>query len=115
MEISFPDSPRIGRFNILSDKIDDPHSQALFSLCTVLHEEPHESGRGTTFYAASDLFQPLNEGEEIPEYRIESVFDGNFEREDYQHQRIDSGRFGFVAIRNTIIRVPTLGIQTTVH
>ena len=72
-EVIYPGSNRIGKFNLqhelLRDGAERPMLQALFGLCVVLGTEAHESGRGLTYIAASDLFQPLAEGEEIPEYR----------------------------------------------
>lgn len=118
-EIIYPSSSRIGKFNLMYDLLRDgrerPMLQALFGLCVVLETEPHESGRGKTFYAASDLFEPLREGEEIPQYRIEFVCDKPFEQEDWQRRRIESGPFGFVAIRNTIIRVPPATVAVRPH
>jgi len=61
-ELSYPDSNRIGKFNINFEQqrngAERPMLQALFGLCIVLEVENHESGRGKTYYAASELFQP---------------------------------------------------------
>ena len=112
--VSYPDSNRIGKFNITHETLraggERPMLQALFGLCVILSTEPHESGRGTTYIAASDLFHALTEGEEIPEYRIEFVHDQPFDREDREAARINSGKFGFVAIRQHIVRVPPASI-----
>lgn len=115
--ICYPDSNRIGRFNILYERAEQEGYMlsALFALCQILKYEPHESGRGVTFYAASQLFQPLLEGEEIPEYRIESVYDGNFDSPERERDRINLGRFGFVAIRQFLIRVPAVSTHITTH
>jgi len=107
MEIHYPDSNRIGAFNVLYEA-HDPRLVALLSLCTVLAKEPHESGRGLRYIAASALFEPLADGAEIPGYRIECAFDMPFEQPDHQARRIDAGRFGFVAIRQHVLRVPQL-------
>lgn len=117
VEVYHPDSNRVGKFNVLDETVRDDASMvgALLKLCTVLSETRHESGRGRLFIAASPLFQPLLEGEEIPEYMIEFVYGGRFEREDRERDRIDSGPFGFVAVRNFIVRVPTIGIGHRVH
>ena len=110
LQISHPDSNKIGRFNILTDSLDE-RVAALFTIMTVLKVEPHESGRGKTFFAASDLFQPLLEGEEIPEYRIDSAYDCAFPDADKESRRINVGKFGFVAIRQHIIRVPPASVH----
>lgn len=102
MEIVYSGSNRIGRFQVAFEVLDDRAlCEALFSKCVVLASEPHESGRGTGFIAASDLFQELTEGEEIPEYRI-----------DVDHL---DGKFTFKAIRQIIIRAPSIGISHALH
>jgi hypothetical protein len=108
--VHYSDSPRVGRFNLTYETLRDDREmcKALFSLCIVLAVEDHESGRGKTYTAASDLFQPLQEDEEIPFYRIEMVCNQPFENPEREAQRVDSGPFGFVAIRQNIIRVPAL-------
>ena len=119
IEIAHPDSNRVGKFNLpyetLHDGAQRPMLQALFALCTVLQEEPHESGRGVRFIAAGDLFQPLAEGEEIPDYRIEFAYDMPFPAADHQARRLDVGRFGFVAIRQFVLRPPAVGIHAQAH
>ena len=111
LEISYPDSPNIGKFLLPYELIRDgarrPILQALFGLCVILHTEPHESGRGMTYYAASDLFQPLMEGEEIPQYRIEHAWNMPFPDPEHEARRVNGQNgIGFVAIRNFIIRAP---------
>ena len=111
--IRYPDSNRIGKFNVLHEVLADgtnrPMLQALFGLCVVLDVSENESGRGKTYIAASDLFQPLNEGEEVPEYRIDFAHDRAFPNADHESMRINStNKFGFVAIRQTVVRVPQL-------
>lgn len=110
MQIAYSLSNRIGSFNIshewLNSGADRPLLHALFGLCVVLHVEPNASGRGLTYIAASELFQELAEGEEIPEYRIEFACDMPFENPEREAQRLNSGAFGFVAIRQNIVRVP---------
>lgn len=95
MEIYNPDS-RVGKFNI-PHECDAETLQALLKQVKILQVENHESGRGVTFMAVSSLFQALTEGEEIPEYRITVDKDG------------------FKAIRNTIIRVPTINMFMSTH
>lgn len=118
MEICYPDSNKVGKFNLpfktLEDGTQRPMIAALFALVTVIGREEHESGRGVTFYAASELFQPLTEGEEVPEYRIEFACNMPFSDPEHEAKRTNSGPFGFVAIRNLIIRVPpaTVAVKT---
>ena len=112
-------SNRVGKFNILSEIIGDgrerPMLQALFALCVVLIVDDHESGRGKTYIAASDLFQPLSEGEEIPDYRIEVAWpDQDFGDPEREKDFIRSGQFRFSAVRQIIVRVPPLSIQAAV-
>ena len=114
-KVHFTDSNRIGKFNLVHEVLQDgrerPMLQALFGLCVILETYPHESGRGTVYVAASELFEPLAEGEEIPQYRIEMARQQPFERDDWEQRRLNSGDFGFVAIRKLIVRVPTLAVQ----
>jgi len=114
MEIVYPDSNRLGQFfvpyEVLRNGADRPLLQALFGLCLPLKTEEHENGRGLRYYAVSAMFQELLEGEEIPEYRIAMVC-GKFENPEYERQRTNSGEFGFVAVRNTIIRVPPVHVS----
>lgn len=109
-EVVFPDSNRIGKFNLAHELLRDgaqrPMLQALFGLCVVLEVDDHESGHGKTYIAASDLFRPLAEGEEIPEYRIEFACNQAFDNPEREASRINSGVFGFCAIRQIIVRVP---------
>jgi hypothetical protein len=111
-KIAYANSNRVGRINVLYDVIRDerPMIAALMALCVVLECEDHESGQGKTYVCASELFQPLNEGDEIPEYRLEFVYDQPFELPEREAARTNSGKFGFVAIRKTIIRAPLLSI-----
>lgn len=112
MKVAYANSNRVGRINVLYAVIRDerPMIAALMALCVVLECEEHESGRGKTYTCASELFQPLNEGDEIPEYRLEFVHDQQFENPEREAARINSGKFGFVAIRNHILRAPLLSI-----
>lgn len=110
-QIVFPDSNRIGKFRILYEILRDgrerPLLQALFGLCVILQTEPCESGRGTFYIAASDLFQPLAEGEEIPEYRLEVAWpDQAFPDPEREKDALQSNGFRFAAIRKVIVRVP---------
>lgn len=114
IELSYPDTNRLGKLLILDRALRDDAAMvgALFGLVKVIKEGRHESGRGKEFYVACPadvpLFEPLREGEEIPEYRVEFVYDRKFERDDLEARRVNNGRFGFVAIRNFIIRVPPI-------
>jgi hypothetical protein len=100
MELHHPDSNRIGCFNVLYDE-HDARLRALLEGCTVLQVEPHESGRGKAYYAASPMFEPLADKAEIPEYRIEGEQDG--------------GKWTFKAIRKTIIRVPPVSVHVSAN
>lgn len=109
--IVYPSSNRIGKFNVMYELMEDglerPMLQALFGLCIVLEVLEHESGRGKTYIAASELFQALAEGEEIHEYRIDYVRNQAFPNPEHEARRLNSGVFGFVATRQIIIRVPS--------
>jgi hypothetical protein len=113
--VAFADSPRIGKFHVphetLNDGSERPMLQALFGLCIVLEAGEHESGRGKTYIAASELFEALNEGDEVPEYRIEFAYDRPFEAADHEARRTNQGRFGFVAIRKIVVRVPPVQVS----
>ena len=115
-EIVYPDSNRIGKFNLTHELLRDgsarPMLQALFGLCVVLDIEEHESGRGKIYIAASDLFQPLAEDEEVPMYRIEFACGCEFTNPEREQQRLNSGAFWFVAVRQTIVRVPAASFTT---
>jgi len=115
-EIIYPDSNRIGKFNLQHELLRDgsvrPMLQALFGLCVVLDVEDHESGRGKTYICASDLFQPLAEAEEVPEYRIEFACNQPFTNPEHEERRLNSGAFGFVAVRQIIVRVPAATFTT---
>lgn len=114
LEISYPDSNRVGKFNLASEVLRDgsarPMLQALFGLCVVLDVADHESGRGKTYICASALFEPLAEGEEVPEYRIEFAAGMPFPAADHEARRLNNGPFGFVAIRKIVLRVPPLTV-----
>lgn len=109
-EVVYSGSNRIGKFNLLYSLLQDgtqrPMLQALFGLGVVLDTFENESGRGKTYIVASDLFQPLSEGEEIPEYRIEFACNQPFPNSEYELRRLNNGVFGFVAIRQIVVRVP---------
>lgn len=116
-KVSFPDSNRIGKFSILSGVLAGPENRvwlkALMGLCIILEAYPDESGRGTTYIAASELFDELKEGDEVPTYRIDMVGHGaRFDNDVLEARRVDSGNIGFAAVRNTIIRVPLAQIAT---
>jgi len=115
-EIVYPDSNRIGKFNLTHELLRDgsarPMLQALFGLCVVLDAEEHESGRGKSYIAASDLFQPLAENEQVPEYRIEFAAGVPFPNLEHEARRLNSGAFGFVAVRQIIVRVPAATFTT---
>jgi hypothetical protein len=109
MKIAYTASNKIGSFNLMYEVLNDGRNrswlQALFGLCIILHVEENESGRGKTYIAASELFQPLNEGEEIPEYRIECELAKPFTEEE-QAKALAGGKFKFYAVRKIIVRVP---------
>lgn len=116
MIVHHPDSNLVGSFNLTYEmQTDRELVGALMGVCTVLHAEAHESGRGTRYIAASPLFQPLNEEEVVPEYRIEFRHAATFEDPEAQARRVDFGKFGFVAYRQTVVRVPTISTTTRVH
>lgn len=118
-EICYPDSPKIGKFSHLREVLQDgrnaPWLKVLFGLCVVLDAYPDESGRGTEYIAASDLFQALKEGEEIPRYRIELATNMRFENPEFEARRLGNATFGFAAVRQNIVRVPALSMRTTAH
>jgi hypothetical protein len=111
------ESNRVGKFNLLDAVIAEQPElvQALLATCKVLVDEPHESGRGRFILAASPLFQELVEGEEIPQYRIEAVRDGCFEDAEKEARRVNSGLYGFIAVRQIIVRAPAIGVHTHLH
>lgn len=114
MQIVYPDSNRVGKFRIKYEQLrcgaDAPLLKALFGLCVILEtEEVDETGHGKMFYASSDLFEPLAEGENIPEYRIECAWpDQPFKNPDYEKDCIRAGNFRFRAVRKYVINVPPL-------
>jgi len=118
-KIYYPDSNRIGHFSVLFEVLHDgarrPMLKALFGLCVVIKTEPDESGRGTTYYCQSELFDELCEGEEIPKYRIEVCHASPVPLTDpvLEERRKDNAGWSFAAVRNTIVRVPPaqLGIS----
>lgn len=105
MQVLCEISNRIGCFRVLFGA-DPQLMHALSKIITPLRKEPDETGRGIMYYAASDLFEPLNEGDGIPEYRIEAVYDGHFAQADHEARRIEAGQWAFVAIRKIVIQVP---------
>jgi hypothetical protein len=117
MKIVHPGSNRVGSFNILNEVLRDdaPMCAALFALCTLLASEDHESGRGKTYIAASALFEPLAEGEEIPEYRIEFARDCPLPNPEWEAKRVNSGAFGFAAFRKIIVRAPPAQLAARPH
>ena len=70
-----------------------------------------------TYYAASEeLFQPLAEGDEVPQYRIEVAYpDRPFTNREHEHSCAHAGKFRFRAIENTILRVPPAQVKLTPH
>lgn len=117
--VHYADSPCVGKFNlpyeVLQDGTERPMLQALFGLCVVLESYDHESGRGKTYVAASELFQALTEGEEVPDYRIDFACNRAFDNAEHEQRRINNGDFGFVATRQFILRVPQLQLATVVR
>ena len=108
-QVTYSSSPKVGKFSIMDELLQDdaqrPWLRALFGLCVVLETQRDESGRGVEYICASELFQPLGEGEEIPKYRIDMTHT-KFVREEDELRRLNSGPFGFVATRQIILRVP---------
>jgi hypothetical protein len=110
-EVVYPDSPRIGKFNITNEILQSGREremlQALFGLCVILGVEDHDSGRGKTYIAASDLFQVLTDGEEIPEYRVDCAQRQPFVNPEHEARKLESSNgYAFVATRQIIVRVP---------
>jgi hypothetical protein len=109
--VAYADSNRIGKISILYEVLrngsERPLLRALFSLCTILESYENESGRGETYIVASELFQELHEGEEIPEYRLECAWpDQAFRDPEHEKDCVKAGEFRFKAIRKIIVRVP---------
>lgn len=102
--------PRLGILLITHEMLRDREViSALFSHVTILESEPHESGRGLRFIVACELFDELENGEELPEYRIEMAPPGKpFDNPEHeQRKRVGNAPgFRFVAIRKIIIRAP---------
>lgn len=111
----YSQSPKIGKFSLLDEVLggdaNRPWLQALFGLCVVLETQRDESGRGVQYIAASELFQPLAEGEEIPKYRIECDLARAFTPEE-RAKALESRRFLFYAVRQHVVRVPALALET---
>lgn len=116
------DSPHVGQINVLDEVLADREMMAaLLALCTILGIEDHESGRGKTFLLVSEeLFEALNEGDEVPEYRIESAPPGQVFRNAESESRAKaspvgngSGPWRFAAFRKIIVRVPPINL--TLH
>jgi hypothetical protein len=113
MEISHTDSNRVGRLLIKHELLREDRALvgALLALCTVIHVEDHESGRGKAFIVACDAMDELAEGGNIPDYRVESTYDQAFENPEWQQRRVDSGKFGFAFFRRIVIRVPAIAMS----
>lgn len=118
-EIHYPNSNRVGKFRILFEMLREGRELcgALFALCVMLSVEDHESGRGLHYIAAAPLFEPLAEGEEIPEYRIEAAPPGaRFETVEHEAAAVGApGAWRFVAIRQLVVRVPPLAVGIEAH
>lgn len=114
--IGYPDSNRVGCFH-LPDSIQQDRDlcRALLSVGKVLKHGRHPDGNAETFYVASDMFDPLSEGEEIPVYRIDFVANCPFDDPDKEARRVNVGPFGFVAIRQYILRVPPATFALRAH
>jgi len=117
MEIFYPDSNRLGQFLIAHETLraDSSMVGALIALFAVLHIEDHESGRGKVFTVAAKppmiALDELDDGEEIPQYRVEFAYGRPFENPEWEARRINSGRFGFAFFRKIIVRVPVLAMS----
>ena len=114
------DSPHVGRINVTWESINDRERMtALLAMCTLLRMEDHESGRGQTLTLVSeDLFDPLGEGQEIPEYRIESAPPGmQFENAEWESRgkssQVGNGQsqWRFAAFRKILVRVPAIQLH----
>lgn len=120
-QIVYTDSNRVAKLDIMYEQLEQngPMLAALMGLVVVLQVEEHPSGRGKTFIVACKqnvkLFQELNEDDEIPEYRLEFVHDGKFEDPAREASRTNSGRYGFAAIRKTILRVPPVEMAIAIR
>jgi hypothetical protein len=122
IEHAYGASNRLGQLLIRHETLREerPMISALFALLTLVHSEPHESGRGIRFIFACEqdctAFDAIEEeGAEIPEYRVESVHDGHFADPELERRRVESGRFGFAFVRKIIVRVQALDIGTAAH
>jgi hypothetical protein len=112
VQLVFEGSSRVGQFRVDDQFVVENRELigALLGLCVILDVRPDDSGRGRLFTCASDLFEPLNEGDEIPEYRIEATHGStNFPQDDHEARALAAGDgFKFVAIRRVIVRVPAI-------
>lgn len=109
--------PRVGLINISHEiNADRDLMSALMKHMTVLSAEQHESGRGIQYICSCELFDELQENEEIPEYRIEACHPGKrFDNAEYEQRKQVGDSFRFVAIRKFIIRAPAISMQTHLH
>jgi hypothetical protein len=115
--VRYSASNRIGQFRITYEMLEDRElMRALFSLCLVLKAWDHESGRGKEYICASDLFDEVAEGNEVPEYRLE--FDHPtlpLADREAAARCVKVGDFGFRAVRKIIVRVPPLAVTQSFH
>lgn len=114
--VAFSGSNRIGKFNVLFEQqADRALWHAIMSTMTVLEAWPNESGRGTTFLAASEHFQELPENTEIPAYRINVAVNAAFPDAELESRRIDvrleGSVIGIVFTRQIIVRAPPAQIH----
>lgn len=114
--VHHPDGNRVGRVSILYATLHDgaerPMLRALFDLCRLVSEFPHECGRGQTFVLDGPLFDELAPGDEVPEYRVEYAWAGRpFTNPEHEQGCVRSGAFRFKAIRKIVIRVPPAALK----
>lgn len=118
------DDPRVGQFSVTDEVAGDRALlDSLMSLMTVMESWRHESGRGMSYIAISELFQPISvpygdKTAEIPTYRIEfdhprkPLADREAAKECI---RVGRHGLGFRAVRQNIVRVPLLNVRVQAH
>lgn len=116
-KVRYSSSNRIGKFRVMYETLEDREAmRSLFALCVVLEAWEHESGRGREYIAVSELFEEVPEGGEVPQYRIE--FDHPslpLKGREPKAKFLKSLGFEWRAVRQNIVRVPLLNINTTMH
>lgn len=112
-QVHYSATNHLGRFNVLYEQLASDRLlwQTILGLGVVIEAFPHESGRGTTYILASEkLFQPLTEGEEIPQYRLDVAKNEPFRDEQLEARcvklKIEGSEVRIAATRQHIIHVP---------